>query len=584
MLFLSAQPDDYYFTWQLALQLHNFSQVGIAAQNIHVLVAYNPGTGLQNHFRELMEEQRGKACFYTYPDLRKKRNYLSSLRPHIIRQHLEAHPQLQSAFFFYHDSDIIFRELPDFTSMCRDDTWYVSDTRSYLSSTYIQQAGCTTLLHEMCGIVGIPVETVTANDEHCGGAQYVLKNTGPAFWQKIEDDCEAMYGLLEQHNNREAEKFYLATGKGRSSYKGIQAWCADMWALFWNALLLGKTVNIHPGLAFCWPAEPLQQWENTAILHYAGVRGNEKAFDKTRYAHFPPYYDTHLPAIDADTCSSALVDLIRNFNAEAAACRIDLMDVSFLIPVHIDSASRLENLYIVTRYLNKYFNTHILIIESGLQQQTDPQQLPPCCNYEFIENDDILFHRTHINNLLVKKAQTNSIVLFDTDVIPAINQVYGSVQLLRNADADMVYPYDGCFVGVDQLFKNMFAKILDPDLFISNQNKFNTAAMRSCGGAVFLNRKRFIAAGMENEYFKSWGPEDRERLKRMKNLGFSVKRVKGALYHLPHERNINSGYCGSTTQVEYMEEYLKVCNMEKAALEAYVLSWPWLQHCQLNQH
>jgi hypothetical protein len=28
MIFLSAQPDDFYFTWQLELQIHNFNSLG----------------------------------------------------------------------------------------------------------------------------------------------------------------------------------------------------------------------------------------------------------------------------------------------------------------------------------------------------------------------------------------------------------------------------------------------------------------------------------------------------------------------------------------------------------------------------
>ena len=84
-----------------------------------------------------------------------------------------------------------------------------------------------------------------------------------------------------------------------------------------------------------------------------------------------------------------------------------------------------------------------------------------------------------------------------------------------------------------------------------------------------------MAAGMENQHFTSWGPEDIERPKRMTNLGYKVKRMKGPLFHLPHERKANSGYINSDYYVTFMEEYLKVANMDKEALESYISTWEW---------
>ncbi len=139
MIFLSAQPDDYYFTWQLELQIYNFTNLGISAENIHILVGYDPKRDLWHYFDSLIEQYKNIASFFTYPDLREYKNYAPSLRPHIIAQHLKKFPHLQNESIFYHDSDIIFRELPDFLGMSENDTYYVSDTRSYLDSLYIKK-------------------------------------------------------------------------------------------------------------------------------------------------------------------------------------------------------------------------------------------------------------------------------------------------------------------------------------------------------------------------------------------------------------------------------------------------------------
>jgi len=42
MIFLSAQPDDLYFTWQLEIQLRNFRDLNIHSKQIQILIAYNP--------------------------------------------------------------------------------------------------------------------------------------------------------------------------------------------------------------------------------------------------------------------------------------------------------------------------------------------------------------------------------------------------------------------------------------------------------------------------------------------------------------------------------------------------------------
>jgi hypothetical protein len=556
--------------------MYNFNRLGISPTNIHILVGYNAQRGLRHYFQEFIEKHRDKACFFSYPDNRIEKKYLSSLRPHIIRQHLLQFPDLENKIIFYHDSDIIFRELPDFNEISNDnDSWYVSDTRNYLDSNYIKNAGGEDLFNKMCEIVGISPQKVIENDINCGGAQYLLKNTTIEFWSKVEKDSEALFAVMKGSNSQKANwKFINSEGK-RSEYHGIQVWCADMWAVLWNALLINKRVEIHRELEFCWADSPIENWHKTKILHYTGyVSKNDKTqFRKTNYIHSSPYYDTNLKNITDNTCSYPLATLINEYIDNNEKQRIDLTDVSFLIPIRIESESRLENLFIVTRFINKFFETNIFIIESDKSQKIDKEVHN--CNYEFIMDNDPLLCRTRINNLLIKKCKSQFIAIYDADVIFPICQIIESVEQLRVGIADAVCPYDGSCTGVDSLFKTMFAQIIDPELFTYNLGKFVTGTYRSCGGAVFINTDKYIKAGMENEYIASWGPEDIERVKRMKNLGYKVKRIEGHLFHLPHERKENSRYSSHESYIQYMEEYLKVCNMNKAELEEYIGSWPW---------
>lgn len=582
MIFLSAQPDDYYFLWQLELQLYNIHQLGFPAKQIHVLIGYDQKRGLNKEYKELVTKNK-YALFYAYPDLRKRKGYLSSIRPHIIKQHFLEFEELSSTTIFYHDSDVLFNSIPDFKSMKKDNTWYASDTRSYTDSHYIRRMGGKILFLEMCNSIGIDPERIVANDGSAGGAQWVLKNVTFDFWNKMEADCENLYSILLQHNYIEGEKHYLKTGNPISHYHGIKSWYADMWAMLWNAWLFGYKVKIHPNLDFSWPYENIEKWQEKNILHYSGKidKENEKLFCKGRYIHYPPYYD-HFDSIDKSTCSYPIVTLIKDYLKENRDNRIDLQDITFLIQVRIDSEDRMENLSFVTKYLDKYFNTKIIVLEADIFPKVDLRKLPETVSYIFYKDYDKLLHRTHYTNIMVKMANTSIVCLYDSDVVIPISQVCLAVKKITANRNDCVSPYDGSLIGIDSLFKAMFGKLLDPELFLHNQGKFSVVTHRAWGGAVFLNKNSFIKAGMENENINSWGPEDIERRKRMEILGLCIKRIEGSLFHLPHPRNINSGYINTNTRVRLMKEYIKICFMKKEELKKYISTWQWVNNIKIE--
>lgn len=429
----------------------------------------------------------------------------------------------------------------------------------------------------MCECVNIPLALVLKNNSDAGGAQYLLKNTSYEFWDKVEKDSENLFILLNNFNNLAAEKKYINNKIKRSEYHGIQAWCADMWAVLWNGWLLRNDLKIHKELDFCWPKDVIENWEKTKILHYAGVtkiEANESFFCKTKYVHYPPY-DDDFRIVNSSTCSYPVINLINDFRINRNKKRIDLSDVSFLISLRIDSADRLENLQAITKYLDKYFNTNILIAESDIVSKIPIEILPDVCNLFFFKDNNPFFHHTKTNNQLISQAKTPIIAIYDADVVLSVDQIIQSVDLIRKKNAHIVSPYNGTFISVDKLFKIIFSKILDPELLSMNQNKFFITTKRSWGGAVFIQKKSYQKAGCDNENFKSWGPEDIERVKRMKNLGYNVQRVRKPLFHLPHVRKVNSGYSDLKTYAKYMEEYFKVCNMKKELLESYIINWPW---------
>ena len=134
MIYISAQPDELYYAWQVEVMLDNFISVGISGNDIHIVVGINKHIG--EYWYKLIEKYIDVKFFF-YTDTRKDRSYVPSIRPHILCKHWIRFPELKTKSIFYHDCDILFTRKPEFEKFLKDRIWYVSDARSYLSSEYI---------------------------------------------------------------------------------------------------------------------------------------------------------------------------------------------------------------------------------------------------------------------------------------------------------------------------------------------------------------------------------------------------------------------------------------------------------------
>jgi hypothetical protein len=386
----------------------------------------------------------------------------------------------------------------------------------------------------------------------------------------VERDCQSIYSFLENinHQNKIAEVLQ----NNNQNLHGIQSWCADMWAMLWNALYFNHDVKTHKDLIFSWPKNKIDDWSNNYILHNAGIIQNEaeQYFYKGNYFYQTPFFES-LNHVNKQSCSFIYAEAVKQLAEEWQ--EIELSDFTFLIPVMIDSEDRMDNLFTAIRYLKKHFHTTIIIYEYGKQQSINPDLLPNRTLLLFEKGSNELFHRTYFINKLIDAAKTPFISIYDTDVIIPISQMLDAVRLLRSNNADAVYPYNGTFVSMDKLSSVIFSKFLDDKFFEENNEKFIVSSTRSFGGCVILNKESYCKAGKENIKFTSWGPEDIERYHRMKILGYKIKRVQGFLYHLYHKRGKNSGYIDSEKRIAFMKEYIKVFNMKKNELKEYVSSW-----------
>ena len=224
--------------------------------------------------------------------------------------------------------------------------------------------------------------------------------------------------------------------------------------------------------------------------------------------------------------------------------KIKFGDLTFIIPCRLDSIVRLENLIAVIGFLQDKTNYNIIVIEADSYNNSILKRLlPGKIRYIFYRDDDPVFYRTHYINLVLKDLNTSFAAIWDTDIIVPAEQIFRAVELLRNNEADFVYPYDKYFLDTSPILRRMYLKEGNIEVLLRNMKKMKEMyPPNPLGGAFLANLKTYKESGLENESFYGWGLEDGERYYRWQNMGYRIKRVPGPLFHLSHPRGQNSNF------------------------------------------
>jgi hypothetical protein len=279
--YICAQPAISYYAWQVEVMLNNFRDMGVNLNQVDI-VCEKPACKVPEELTKLAE--RYPARFFFYCDTRKEKGYISSIRPNILKQHFAQHPELSQDVLFYHDCDIAFTRPPSewiTQEMIEGDNWYGSDTKWYIAYDYIIGKG-EQVLGLMESIMRMPEGMVKANNDNAIGAQYLMKNIDDRFWARVEMDCERLYVKVTELNNQLKQE--------NPNYHELQIWCADMWALLWNAWKDGVTTLCHPAFDFSWGTSTKDEYYKMNIFHNAGVTSDESGlFYKAKYINEYPY-------------------------------------------------------------------------------------------------------------------------------------------------------------------------------------------------------------------------------------------------------------------------------------------------------
>lgn len=273
MKFVITVPDHPYYLWQVLVQINNFTRLGIAKDTYYIFGLFNNQPS--DRLLSFVNNPKIQSKFYLFQDARINKDYTVSLSPHLLERFCNVTNIMQTENIFLTDPDVTIKEGFDLTQFEKDNSWYLSNTRSYVGVDYIKSKS-PDLFVKMCNIVGIDPAIVEANDNNVGGAQYIMKNTNAEFWNKCYRDSEELY------------KFMKNTSTIYSPEYPIQAWTASMWSFLWNGWYFGHDIKVVPEMEFAWASNPMSKYDETYIFHNAGVtENNGEHFSKIHYQESP---------------------------------------------------------------------------------------------------------------------------------------------------------------------------------------------------------------------------------------------------------------------------------------------------------
>ena len=281
------------------------------------------------------------------------------------------------------------------------------------------------------------------------------------------------------------------------------------------------------------------------------------------------------------------INIPTSFQIESTQMRIDLSQATFIIPVRIESPDRLRNVVTTTAFLMENFDTNIIIKEVDKEPVFQRDAIPLLeeildfniwqnFNYIFEKSDDPLFHRQRILNEMIIESDTEIVINYDADAILPKESYELAYKGIMDGVYDVVYPYgSGMYqkqVAATDVTVSSFLETGDYEFLNAVSNDHTS----DFGWVQFFRRQVYIDGGMENENFKAYAPEDKERYYRFNMLGYSIGRIENYVYHLEHARGENSWFSNPHMDDNQME-WVKLSNMTKEQLLQYYSEQEYLK-------
>ena len=274
LVFITVQPSDVYYTWQVNMWLESAREFGYS-DKAQILI-YNPDNRKLNKEWENLFLRYPESKFFVYDDstLRNLLGvYIPILRPFTLAKHFEKYPELKEKAIFYCDSDIIFTKSLNIEKYIQDDINYLSDTIGYIGTDYLDSKindvipfkldayKKRDIVEELANISRLSRKDLEDNKQSAGGAQYLLKNIDSEFWMEVFNSTIN----IRIHLNAVNKQFFF------SEDAGFQSWCADMWGVFHTLLQFKREVKVVKEMNFSHATDDISRLQEVSIYHNAGI-------------------------------------------------------------------------------------------------------------------------------------------------------------------------------------------------------------------------------------------------------------------------------------------------------------------------
>lgn len=266
MKFLLAQPSLLRFQWEVDVCI---TSIRALDQNTPIVLLFTEDDmDVVQHF----EGRYPNVEIHHYPDGRQDKRYPPTNRPYLIYKYLQEDVRREQEVYFQIDSDVIFRELPDFATIdIQPGEVVASDCGGYIDHNYLitRQKG-PEIVQQFATILSI--DPLVIKETPGGGAQWLIHGMTAGLWFHIWKDSDHLYNYLKPLKS------------------DVQKWTAEMWSQLYNLAKFGYKVRLHSELDFCRPTDDIKMWDMVKILHNAGVVG-----PSAQSLFFKGAYDKKLP-------------------------------------------------------------------------------------------------------------------------------------------------------------------------------------------------------------------------------------------------------------------------------------------------
>ena len=267
MKFLLAQPAILRFQWELEVVLTNIRSLD---KTTPIVLLFDEADMAVIDY--ISRKYEGLEVHH-YPDERPDKSYIPTIRPYLWWRYLSEDSNREQDTYFQIDSDIIFREMPDWSKFdLTGKRCYASDCSGYIDYEYLStRTQGDYIVRRMAEILSVDVEVI--KNTPGGGAQWLITRPTAQLWWHTWQDCDLIYQFLKPLDS------------------DIQKWTAEMWAQLYNLAKFGWEVQIDPELDFCRPTDDIKMWDMVKILHNAGVVGEsaQSLFFKGKYVKQTPF-------------------------------------------------------------------------------------------------------------------------------------------------------------------------------------------------------------------------------------------------------------------------------------------------------